>query len=521
MFAKPTLVIYSFAPKGTPYQPQLAEDARQYLQKLWRGCDKLEITVALANSEFSTQFPEGVKTNDPTFRIVAAKTDPRRDDQAFLFEYQDVLGFMATLEAEENGSLIPWQQLHEKWITAVGKVEAPVGLMQEVYLFSALKKGDALATSRLDSDQATKIISDLGTQVMEALPGSSDEMWGADAPYITEDGYHIWEGEDLINRRALGLIAPLEKEELFFRWAVWPESPRLASFARYLVHAAKLRFAENTFERELPKIEQAARPLDQELKRLIPLYRRSESLNAWNLKEVKRAYNQLMDEQTRNFGLLFDITRLKELFLTTQIALRNMRNYVPPRHAGNFARTGGIFEEDRARGIRLRDQIKIDLGYLGALRERAQAGHRMVGLLLEQESQRTGHRLNSLILLQGSLLGSLTIGLLMLPAFEVFHDSRGLIWALTGLLMATAMAIPPLFARWHETYKWADRVVGGLFCAALFFFGVTVWEELHLPALRVTRTPYLVFKLLVSVIGFLLGSYVVQRLEKQKLHRRK
>lgn len=540
MFAKPTLVVYSFAPKRTRYSPQLAEGAHQYLRKLWTACDHLGISSAITDSDedqntsdplaaseasedgvppresFPTQFPESFSSN-PAFRIAAAKTAPTRaaDYQAFIFEYQDAVGFVVTLEAPaEDASLTPWSQLLEEWKGVVGDCQMPAGLMQEVYLFFALKDENTLATSLPEAAQAAKAISDLSRQVVDALPRRGKLVAGSGIPFVAADGCHIWEGEELLSRRTIGIIAPREKEDQFFRWAVWPETPHLASLPRYLLHAAKIRFAESVFEFELPKIETTAQLLDKELRRMLPLYRKLQNLPVWDVDQIKKAYEDLIDEQTRSSDLLFDITRLKELLLTTQIALKNTQSYIPVRNAGFGA--GGIFEEDRKRGVRLRDQIRIELGYLGALRERVQAGHRTVRLHLEQRSERTAHRLGSLGLFHVTLLGSLTTGLLMLPAFEVFDHSRNLVWALTVFLMATALAVPPLFARWHETYKWVDAFLVGGFCAALSFFIITIWEELHLPARHVSRTSHILFKVVVSVIAFLVGVFLLRWIGRKK-----
>jgi hypothetical protein len=196
-----------------------------------------------------------------------------------------------------------------------------------------------------------------------------------------------------------------------------------------------------------------------------------------------------------------------------------MRKLAPANHTGTPLSDNSIFQLDRARGAWLREQMEMDLGYLSALRERAREGHKMAALLLERESQRTARRLNSLVLLQGTLLGSITIGLLMLPAFEVFHISHGVVWSVAALLMATALTLPPLFARWHEDYTRLDRIAGGLLCAAAFFFVVTLWEYLPLPTVPVSRLPYLVFQFLVCTVGFLLGYLGVGQMEGLKERR--
>lgn len=525
MVLRPSLIVYAFTPKEMPSYPDVCTRAHEYLKGLWHGCDDLGIKEAL--SKLPTAFPQTIEVSGPLFRLVAAKADLSRrangeDYQAFLFEYQDIFGFVATLESNSQvGSLAEWNSLLEKWISHVGSVELPQGVMEETYFFTALQEGDTFSSGQwLSNEHLVSEIITVGNDVIQSLPGSASTAWRAATPYLTDAGYIIWGGEPLRSRRTAALIAPLDKKDDLFRWSVWPDQYSLAPFAKYLMHGAKLRFAQHVFESDVGKLHKDYRPLDQALTALISLYRHSEDDGRWNMTEITKAHSELVEEQTQNFALLYGISKLKELILTTRIAARNMRKLVPAKHTATPLIDNNIFQLDRARGTWLREQMEMDLGYLAALRERAQEGHKIAALLLERESQRTARRLNSLVLLQGALLGSITIGLLMLPAFDVFHNSHAVVWSVVALLMATALTLPPLFARWHEDYTRVDHIAGGLFCAAAFFFGVTLWEYLPLPTVQVSRLPYLVFRAFVCTVGFLLGYLGVGQMEKLKGKRR-
>jgi hypothetical protein len=167
----------------------------------------------------------------------------------------------------------------------------------------------------------------------------------------------------------------------------------------------------------------------------------------------------------------------------------------------------------------------MDLGYLRALRQRVSEGHQIATLLLQRQSENTSRRLKNLVLLQGTVFGSLTVGLLMIPAFEVEHfkEHQLLIWAVLLLLMAIVLVLPVLFERWHEEYTWVDRFVGGVLGASILFVGAALWEFLAhehlLPAAVVSDSRYAVFILITALGGFLLGYIGVGILEKFKSKR--
>jgi len=266
------------------------------------------------------------------------------------------------------------------------------------------------------------------------------------------------------------------------------------------------------------KLRADSQPLDDALSGIVSLYHQADKSAMLQQHEIMKAHDELIGEQTRNFGLMYGISKLRELGLTTRIAARNMRNLVPPQHAGMPSISHTLFEQDRTRAAWLKEQIEMELGYLSALRERAREGHRVATLMLGRETQKTSLRLKNLVLLQGTLIGSITIGLLMLPAFDAFKEEKArlVVWALLFLLMALVLALPTLFERWHERYTSVDRIAGGLLGAAAFFFAVTLWEYIGLPVTHVSVFLYVGFQVVVCIPGFVCGYFAVDRLEKHK-----
>lgn len=531
--ARPALIIYSFAPKEVPNNPEACERAREHLRALWRACDSLGIHQPIANLKLPTEFPESVSPNNPAFAVLAAKVDPergatRQDYQAFLFEYQDVVGFLATLETNVEAECISeWEALLAQWLTNTGDGKLPDGVMEETYLFTALHESNNFSAESWLSDEhfASTVVKNLSTQVSQAMPRNNGGSWRATNPYLSSDGYCIWGGERINDRRTVALVAPQDKKDDLFAWTVWSGRQVLAPFARYLMHAAKLRFAHHVFETNIPQLHGESRQLDEALKNFLTLHLRSEERGLRNPHELTSAHKALVVEQTKNFNLFYGISRLKELSLTTQIAARNMRQLVPAPHPGIPPINGNVFQQDRARSSWLREQIEMDLGYLRALRQRVSEGHQIARLRLERQGEDTSRRLKNLVLLQGTVFGSLTVGLLMIPAFEVepFKEHPLLIWAVLLLLMAIVLILPVLFERWHERYTRVDRFAGGVLGAGVLFLGAALWELLAqhhlLPAKEVSNSLYAVFSLVAAFAGFWLGYFGVGLLEKFKSSR--
>jgi hypothetical protein len=531
--ARPALIIYSFAPKEVPNYPDECAEAHDYIRALWRGCDALGISQPLPGLNVPTAFPNKIDAGDPLFRIVAAKVNldrraKKEDYQAFVFEYQDVVGFLATLETNsQSESISGWKALLDDWIAAVGGGNVPGALMEETYLFTVLHESSNFSSeSWLSDEHFTKtVIPNLAAQITAAMPANDGGSWRAMSPYVTDDGYCIWGGDRINDRRTVALVASQEKKDDLFGWTAWAGSQALAPFARYLMHAAKLRFAHHVFQREIPRLHGESRQLDIALNNLVSVYKSWQEKDLWNPHELTRANNAVAAGQTNNFELLYGISRLKELSLTAQIAARNMRQLVPAPYTGIRAGNRNLFQQDRARGSWLREQIDMDLGYLRALRQRVSEGHQIATLLLQRQSENTSRRLKNLVLLQGTVFGSLTVGLLMIPAFEVhpIKEHPVFIWAVLLLLMAIVLALPVLFERWHEEYTWVDRCVGGLLGASVFFFGAALWEFLAedhwVSATEVSNSKFVVFILVAVLVGFLLGYIGVGLLERFKSSR--
>lgn len=520
MAAKPALIIYSFAPKATPSNEALCRQAHDYLRTLWQVCDRLGMNQPVAGLGVTTEFPAIIDVSNPLFRILAAKVNLERaanndDYQTFLFEYQDVVGFVATLEMNTPaGTISKWKALLDEWNANGGSEAVPDGVMEEVYLFTALYGNNGVSAAAKPNERPLPTVSDLGQQVTQALPGNPGPLWRAMTPYISDAGYCIWGGEPLNGRRTVALVAPQENQADLFKWTVWPDARSVAPFARYLMHAAKLRFAQHVFERDITSLHERSRGLNDALAMVFSVYQRSQT-ETLKPHELANAHDTLMQEQLRNFGLMAEISRLKELGLTSRIAARNMRKLVPPRHPNSLPSEDSIFDRDRARGVWLTEQIQMDLGYLSALKYRISEGHKMAGLLLERETQKSSGNLKNMVLLQGSVISAIAIGLAALQAFSAINATV-VIWGVILLLMAIALAFPVLFERWHARYTLIDRIAGGFVGGTALFLVSNLLEKHWLHLRDASLAKYIVFSVGFSMVGFALGYFSVGGLEKAK-----
>lgn len=528
--ARPALVVYSFAPKHLPNSPNACEEARRYLEHLWDACSRLGMCDPVTELNLPTAFPGEVGTKNPAFQVVAAKIDMRRraersDYQAFIFEYQDVVGLVATLESGDEGvSLERWQELHHEWARQVGDIALPKGMLGETFLFSALC-GDAallppdswISASRHYSDLAMS----LGGAIFSELPGSIRLEKRAAAFYITDQEFWMWEGEPLKARRVIALFAPRAKVDALFGWTVWLDDVQLAPFARYLMHVSKLHFARNVFEEEINDLRQQRQEVEDALNDLLRLHQKIVKSEFVDVDELAKAQSQLHQAQAGSYGLLFSLSRMRELHLTVQIAERNLTKNIPPPHPDCAQVSHSLFGQDSARAVWLREQIQNDIGYLEALHERAEEGYKLTALQLEHAGQKNARRLNDLVLLQGTLLSALLGGLAAIQAFGLqrfWHES--LSWPLVFFIIALALTLPPLFTHWHVTYHRVEYLIGALFGAALVWLGVSFWAA-YLPVFFVPYQVFLLFHLGSVVAGLLLGYWGVGRLERFKRERRR
>lgn len=516
MLSHPSLMIYSFAPKSLPSDIALCNDAREHLRRLWESCNSLSIKDAIQGLCLPTSFPDKVAVDNPSFRTVAAKMSKAKhekeniDYQSFAFEYQDILGLVVSFETNSGESgLARWKDLHDN-LPARSASEVSKGIVGEIYVYGALYHDNAAeyALASSPDDAPFHIGMKIGEEVFRNLPGSQGEVWRASTFNLTDAGSYLWEGEASNGRRVLAVVAPLSKMDTLFEWLVWVDRTQLAPFARYLMHTSKIRFTQQIFERDICKQREELPQIDSTLNGLLALHSNiseAEFTRHTTLSDFQAGLNRMQDASYR---LLYSISSLKEMRLTTQIAENNIKELLSlPASAYDLSISGhSPFKQDFLRARWLREQIDIELGYLHAVRERVEEGHNVMTRRLELETHKNARKLNELVLLQGSFIGALVVVLAAAQTLGMkppFHER--LYWPLVGLLGALALALPPIFTHWHEGLRRADLIAGGMLGAALMWFGTIFWDiYLYLFSIRVSRRLWVLYEVSVLIASFYL-----------------
>ena len=154
--SKPAMLVYSFAPKENLSNPELCQNARDYLRHLWDTCTIFGIKDRSERLGLPVEFPEERNLYDSGYRVTAAKIHAQRLAsksyyQAFIFQYQEILGFIATFETNESpGEWSRWRRLYDKWTMTARDDFSREGLMGEAYVFSGVCEDESLFPARAD-----------------------------------------------------------------------------------------------------------------------------------------------------------------------------------------------------------------------------------------------------------------------------------------------------------------------------------------------------------------------------------
>jgi hypothetical protein len=267
--------------------------------------------------------------------------------------------------------------------------------------------------------------------VLEALPESY-----AQSRLTTARGFAVWEvGFDLDdrNRRTFAVLAPRELEAKLDAWVWTRGDDRMTPLARYLMHAAKVRYELRVYaggrdfrlarERVDEQVDTMLRMLDGDA--------------------LPSARAELAERQVAAAGLIWTMTRLREMRRAVEIARHNMR--------------GAVLPDDLALADWFLLQLDDDLAYAEAARERAREIGAITDLVIRERLQRraeeTERRWERFGVLEAAIVGTL---IMMLAAVQALNyrvpvpDSvKPFIVATLGL---TAFALTAFgFVKWRRS----------------------------------------------------------------------
>ena len=357
------LVIHCFAPGEGP----AADEAYEQLRRVWAACrEQMGMTEPIAGLPVLAVLPE-TRDELPGGEVIAAAESPLLAQQAVLRRVSDVLNLSVLLArpapearrsipSEQSARTLPsdaasrrmsWAEFADMWAQVnPGGAEAMLG---EARLFIA----------RLQSGGANEVeaSADLGQSLAPLLPleeGRPRDWWKWGT--TTSDGFALWDtgtkGETS-SIREIVLVAAASRDADVSAWAWSDGTSDLPPFARYLLHAANVRYEArllDSLQREHPHdgAEDALGKLTVALA--------SEAPHLNEAERLRLRLSRLHAEESRLGRLEVEMVRLRR---TATVVSANLS-----QAAVDEVGRGGLFAADRALARWLLSQLAYDLGYV-------------------------------------------------------------------------------------------------------------------------------------------------------------
>jgi hypothetical protein len=303
MLADQQLVIHAFAPADGP----AAQRAYGQIQAIWFRCrDLLGITVPI--SDLPTTLPSRVE-DTAELPVVAALEDPTAARQMIVRRIRDVVNFSIDFTApppvpdrrRRIGSASPpgWVEFDRWWdeLASTG-TDALLGLIR-LYLAEYHGDGPPLAAA---------------AGVRAELPRTEEAPLWWERGETRLDHFAVWDltPEQMTAERRIGIVAPAGHDADLCIWTWSNGGPDLPPFARYLLHATKIRYEARVWD--------GGRPIEQ--------LRRRVNLAVDQLRQTLGGPDQpaasyrLMVEETHLATAMQDVRDMRR---TVEIATHNMK----------------------------------------------------------------------------------------------------------------------------------------------------------------------------------------------------
>ncbi|MEX5709696.1 CATRA conflict system CASPASE/TPR repeat-associated protein [Parafrankia sp. FMc6] len=232
----PELVVHVFAPTGGPH----ADDSYRYLLGVWQRCGELFGITAPIHQLRVPAVPPSRLDGDPT-RLrapLAASSRPGGDVYQMLLRREHDVLCLSVILAPPDRSGRDWPALSRRWDEAAA--DPPVGLLAVAELFQC-----RLADPHCQHVAAT---AELAAICRQTLPTPTPRPAMDTTGITTPQGFAVWEidqEDDTRPRRRIVVVAPHARDAELSAWT-WtrggPGGMAMTPFARYLMHAAKVRY---------------------------------------------------------------------------------------------------------------------------------------------------------------------------------------------------------------------------------------------------------------------------------------
>lgn len=346
------MVVHLFAPTDGPR----AGDAYQALRELWLGCRQIFLMrEPIPGIELPHQLPadyrdllSAAETGEEAALAAQERTDA--DCQAVLRRHHDVLNLSLVIAPPETAPGPAsghswWQDLDSQWS-----------------FLSRRLAGDLLGEARI---YLAKSASPPGLHLDRLLPPPARiEHWQHDRLAV-DDRPALWEAVPWTDGRAmrrfvLAFRDDEQEERSASAWAWSDGGTAIPPLARYLLHAARLRYEYLVWRRDVRTHEFAAE-IREEVSRLR------------DLQAERRGHDpevaEILDARARDARLM--ASDLSELRKAVEVAAHNMRLAV--QGAGPLA-PAGPFADDRDLAASFLERLDDELWYLNVAAERAADG---------------------------------------------------------------------------------------------------------------------------------------------------
>jgi len=386
------LVVHLFAPLEGPHAPQ----AYAQVKRIWTACrEQLGMagrdTAGLPGGRLPEFRAAGPSAADG---ILAFQEGHRGARQAVLRRVHDVLNLSVALaqpgpegkRPPERGRLgsirpvVPPSQRPLSWadhaaLWARASQPRAGALLGEAHVFMA----------RTQPDRAGRVLAAarLGQDLDRLLPYREDRAPGWWRRGITtEAGYALWDtgpAADIGRVREIVLVGPADQDEELSGWAWSDRTPAMPPFARYLMHAAKLRY-----EAQLLESWHGQAAADQDTDSLVAELSAALSPappGPESAALVRSLRDRLRAEESRLVLLDADMARLGQ---TVSLAQANLAAQPGCRPADGPT---GMFAADQSLARYLSGQVDSDRSYLQVELDRAKSMRELAAEALGQFGQ--------------------------------------------------------------------------------------------------------------------------------------
>lgn len=308
MLTDQQLVVHAFAPAEGPR----AAEAYGQLRAVWARCrELLGVTVPIPG------LPSALPAEVPTAggqSVLAALEDLAAARQTIIRRHHDVINlsmvFTAPQETSERRRLIgsaspPGWVEFDRWWDELAE-EGTGALLGLTRLYLAEHAGDGPPLHAVERVRAT-------------VPRVDESRLWWEHGELRLDEFAVWEltpDEPAGAERRIGIVAPAGRDSPLSVWTWSNGGPDLPPLARYLMHAAKVRYETRVWD--------GGRAVDQ-LRRRVDLAV-DQLRRALGTGQLPAAAHRLMGEELNLATALQDVWDMRH---TVEIAMENMANALP------------------------------------------------------------------------------------------------------------------------------------------------------------------------------------------------